>query len=108
ADSVMYWGLGLGWAAIELSVHSHLAGGPGGIRGFIDALGDQTTSVAEDRARPEWTPELKQEIVSDALRQVGVRSLNEITRRRDEALVDLLKERIRRQPVFTSRSARIR
>jgi hypothetical protein len=102
----VYWGLGLSWAAIELSIHTHLAGGPCGIRGFIDSLGDQTTSAAEDRVRPAWTPELKQEIVSDALRQVGDRSLNEIARQRDGALVDLLKERIRRQPEFTSKSAR--
>jgi carnitine 3-dehydrogenase len=106
ANDVVYWGLGLRWAAIELSIHSHLAGGPGGIRGFIDSLGGQPTGAAEDRARAEWTPELKQEIVRDALRHVGGRSLYEIARQRDDALVDLLKERIRRQSVRTSKSAR--
>jgi uncharacterized protein (TIGR02118 family) len=65
-------------------------------------------SAAEDHARPEWTPELKQEIVIDALRQVGGRSFNDIARQRDEALVALLKQRIGRQPLFASESARIK
>jgi 3-hydroxyacyl-CoA dehydrogenase len=66
ADSVLYWGVGPLWAAIEPSVHAHLSGGPDGIRGLIDVLGD--------------------------------RSVTEIARQRDQALVALLKERIRRQP----------
>jgi hypothetical protein len=99
ADSIVHWGLSLRWAAIEPSVHSHLAGGRDGIRGFIDLLGDQSTSAVENRACADWTPVLKQEIVDDALRQVGDRSLNEIARQRDQALLDLLRERNRRRSI---------
>jgi carnitine 3-dehydrogenase len=107
ADSVVYWGLGLRWATIEPSAHSHLAGGRGGIRWFIDSLVDQTNSIAEDRAFPDWTPELTEEMANEVLRQVGDRSVNQIARERDQALVDLLRERNRRRATLTSQTAGI-
>jgi carnitine 3-dehydrogenase len=107
ADSVVYWGLGLRWAAIEPSVHSHLAGGRAGIRWFLDSFVDQTMSAAEDRACLDWTPELTEEMVNEVLRHVGDRSLNEIARERDQALLDLLRDRSRRRAAPTSKPAGI-
>ena len=111
ADAAVYWGVGLRWAAVGPSLGFHLAGGAGGIRHFVEHLG-QTTTALDELERSAAVPTAVQNAIVDAvLREAGDRSLQQLEHHRDERLLDLLRERTRdrrARPTAHRRTPRIK
>ncbi len=95
ADAAVYWGVGPRWAAVGPSLGFHLAGGAGGIRHFVEHLGQTTTALDELEHSAAVPTAVQNAIVDAVLREAGDRSLEQLEHHRDEALLDLLRGRIR-------------
>jgi carnitine 3-dehydrogenase len=110
ADAAVSWGPGLQWGVMGPNLLLHLAAGPGGIHDFMEHLTSPMTSCWNDLGVPELTPKLKQTLIDAALTQAGDRSVEQLARERDEALLELIRVRRRfaDRPSARARSARPR
>ncbi|MHC4402236.1 MAG: 3-hydroxyacyl-CoA dehydrogenase NAD-binding domain-containing protein [Planctomycetota bacterium] len=91
-DKALAAGPGIRWALLGPHMIFHLAGGPGGIKHFIDHIGGSFDSLWKDMA--SWTSlpaETADALVSGVREETGDRPLQEIGRWRDEKVVQLLK-----------------
>src|SRR6202049_3445408 len=91
SDAAVCWGPGLRWAVMGPNLLFHLAGGEGGIQHFMDHLSGPTASWWKDLGKiTEFSPEVKQAIIDGVLKEAGGRSLDQLARERDDALLGLL------------------
>lgn len=85
-DDALVHSIGMRWAFMGTFMTYHLAGGLGGMRGFIKhfpkAISDAAAGVS-----PE---ELGARLIEECERQAGDRSMDEIQQKRDALLADLL------------------
>ena len=95
ADAAVSWGPGLQWGVMGPNLLLHLAAGPGGIHDFMEDLTSPMTSCWNDLGAPELTPKLKQALIDAALSQAGDRSVEQLARERDKALLELIRVRRR-------------
>ena len=89
-DAVMTNGPGLRWALIGPVLTYHLAGGSGGIQGYLDHLGPTQELRWQQLGRPQLTDEVKQQIVEGVLAEVGHQTLEALVQKRDADLIALL------------------
>jgi carnitine 3-dehydrogenase len=68
----------------------HLAGGPGGMGHMLDHFGPALLEPWTRLEAPTLTPELRDRVVSGAVEAADGASVQELERRRDAFLVDLL------------------
>jgi len=109
ADAAVSWGPGLCWGVMGPNLLLHLAAGPGGIHEFMEHRAGPITSCWNDLGTPELTPKIKQALIDGALSEAGDRSLEQLARERDEALLKLIRLRRRlAKPPAPARSARSR
>lgn len=90
-DAAVTAGPGLRWAIMGPNLIFHLGGGPGGMAHFMEHLSGPFTSWWEDLGEPRLTPELKQTLIEGTKAEAGEQSIEALARRRDEALVGILK-----------------
>jgi 3-hydroxyacyl-CoA dehydrogenase len=108
ADTAVSWGPGLQWGIMGPSLLSHIAAGPGGMEAFIEQLAGPMASCWNDLGRPELTPKLKQTLIDGAKLEAGDRTVEQLARERDEALLELihLRRKLNERPSVSARSAR--
>lgn len=93
ADTAVCWGPGLRWGVMGPSLLYHLGGGSGGIEHFFDQFTGPLTGMWSSLGEPRLTPEVRQLMVDGVLKEAAGRSLDELARQRDEALLALLAAR---------------
>jgi hypothetical protein len=65
----------------------HLGGGPGGLQHYLEHLGPSQVRRWQDLGTPSINEELTRRAVEGVLREAAGRSIEELERERDEALV---------------------
>ncbi len=90
-DASITEGPGLRWAFHGPMLTFHLAGGPGGMAHMLDHFGPSLLSPWTRLAAPDLTPELRERVVRGCAEEAGSRSIADLVRERDRALVDLLR-----------------
>src|SRR5207302_1737076 len=91
SDTAVCWGPGLRWGVMGPNLLFHLAGGQGGIRHFMEHLSGPVSVWWKDLGKlTEFTPAIKQTIIDGVLQEAGARSIEQLEKERDEALLGLL------------------
>jgi len=93
ADAAVCWGPGLRWGIMGPNLLFHLGGGEGGIHHFMEHLARPIAACWKDLGNPDLTPELQETIINGVLEEAGNRTLDMLTRERDELLLGLLRLR---------------
>jgi 3-hydroxyacyl-CoA dehydrogenase len=94
SDAAVCWGPGLRWGLMGPNLLFHLGGGPGGIQHFMEQFTGPLAAWWKDLGTiTEFTPEVKQTIVSGVLKEANGRSIAELERERDSMLLELLATR---------------
>ena len=89
-DSIVY-GPGLRWAAMGTNLTFHLAGGEGGMRHMLDQFGPALKLPWTRLEAPELTDELVRAMASGCEVQAAGRSVAELERLRDDALIAVMR-----------------
>jgi carnitine 3-dehydrogenase len=90
-DASITEGPGLRWPVHGPCLTFHLAGGEGGMAHMLDHFGPSLLAPWTRLAAPELTPELRDRVVTGCVEEAGERSIADLVRERDRALVDLLR-----------------
>lgn len=90
-DASITEGPGLRWAFHGPMLTFHLAGGPGGMAHMLDHFGPSLLAPWTRLAAPELTQELRDRVVEGCEEEAGTRSIADLVRERDRALVDVLR-----------------
>src|SRR6202049_3154929 len=91
SDAAVCWGPGLRWGVMGPNLLFHLAGGEGGIQHFMEHLSGPVATWWKDLGKiTAFSPEVKQTIIDGVLKEAGGRSLDQLARERDDALLGLL------------------
>lgn len=88
-DSITY-GPGLRWALMGPMLTFHLGGGQGGMAHMLDHFGPALLQPWTRLAAPELTPQLRDLVVTGVGESVGDVTVQQLERRRDDFLADLL------------------
>ena len=91
-DASITDGPGLRWAFHGPMLTFHLAGGAGGMAHMLDHFGPSLLSPWTRLEAPELTPELRDRVVRGCEDEAGSRSIADLVRERDRALVELLRD----------------
>ena len=86
-DAAVAYGPGLRWAHMGPFMTYHLGGGPGGIRYYMDHLGPSQVRRWQDLGTPTVNEELTRRAVEGVAREAAGRSVEELERERDQALI---------------------
>jgi 3-hydroxyacyl-CoA dehydrogenase len=89
-DTAITHGPGLRWALLGPFMNIHLSGGAAGIGHVLDHLGPPMESWWRDLGDLSLTPEIRSEAVRGIEDELTGRSLDEMTRARDDVLTQLL------------------
>ena len=89
-DSIIH-GFGPRLAIMGYCLLFHMAGGEGGMRHFLEHFDPSVADAWTRLPSPPITPELTESMVAGCLRLQGDRSIEDLARLRDEALVGYLK-----------------
>lgn len=92
-DAAVCYGPGLRWGVMGQSLQWHLGGGAGGIQHFMDHLMPPLEGMMKALGIPNITPELKQKVVSGAMREAAGRSVDRLSQEENRVLIGLLKLR---------------
>jgi 3-hydroxyacyl-CoA dehydrogenase len=89
-DAALCQGPGIRWALMGPMLTFHLAGGPGGLRYFLDHL--NPARLWPELGTPSFTPEFEQTLMDGVQEEVGGTSIAELAQWRDRTLLGVLKE----------------
>lgn len=89
-DKAIAYGPGLRWALMGPHQIFHLAGGPGGMRNFLEHFGPNIENWWRDMRDVTLTPEVKATLIAGVDDESAGRSVEMLAAERDERLVDLL------------------
>ena len=105
-DKAIANGPGLRWALMGPHQIFHLAGGPGGMRNFLEHFGPNIENWWRDMRSVELTPEVQAALVEGIDAECAGRGVAELAAERDARLLDLLelKSRTRRASATTART----
>nr|WSY48724.1 3-hydroxyacyl-CoA dehydrogenase family protein [Streptomyces sp. NBC_00886]WSY57540.1 3-hydroxyacyl-CoA dehydrogenase family protein [Streptomyces sp. NBC_00886] len=98
SDDAVSWGPGIRWGVMGPHLLWHLGGGEGGIQHFMDTLMPRLVESWEQLGTPEFTPELRETIVSGVLKEANGHSVDDLSARRDAMLSALLAVRAQHDP----------
>jgi carnitine 3-dehydrogenase len=90
-DAAVAYGPGLRWAFMGPSLTFHLAGGDGGMKHFLDHLGDPVQSWFDDLGTPSLTPLIRQKLIDGVRDATEGRAPADIAHERDAYLAAVLK-----------------
>lgn len=104
-DTAIGYGPGLRWALMGPHLVWHLAGGPQGMRHFMEHLGPAVESWWSDMRHPDLTPDVTRLVIDGCEAEAAGRSVETLGAERDELLLSLLetltRERVRLAGVRT-------
>ncbi len=89
-DKAIAYGPGLRWALMGPHQIFHLAGGPGGMRNFLEHFGPNIESWWRDMRDVRLTEEVKTRLVEGVEAESAGRSVEDLAGERDARLLDLL------------------
>ncbi|MBC8038076.1 MAG: L-carnitine dehydrogenase [Rhizobiales bacterium] len=89
-DSIIY-SAGMRWAFMGSFLTYHVAGGPGGMRHFIEQFDPTLDLPWTDLKFPKWNAALEKRLVEGCEAQAGGRSVAAIEAKRNDVLVDMMK-----------------
>ena len=89
-DKAIAYGPGLRWALMGPHQIFHLAGGPGGMRNFLEHFGPNIENWWRDMRDVTLTPEVKATLIAGVDDESAGRSVETLAAERDERLLDLL------------------
>jgi 3-hydroxyacyl-CoA dehydrogenase len=92
-DAALCNGPGLRWAVMGPHMTYHLGGGPGGIEHYLSHLGPSQVRRWASLGNPTLSPKVQKQIVEGVAEEAGDRSIQELEKRRDRALLEILKSR---------------
>jgi 3-hydroxyacyl-CoA dehydrogenase len=92
-DAALCNGPGLRWAVMGPHMTYHLGGGPGGIEHYLTHLGPSQVRRWASLGNPTLSPKVQKQIVEGVAEEAGDRSIQELEKRRDRALLEILKSR---------------
>lgn len=90
-DAAIAYGPGIRWSLMGPHLTFHLAGGPGGIKNFVEHLGPPTASWWKDLGSPSLTDDVKQTLIEGVADEVAGKSVPELAATRDRRLMAVLK-----------------
>ncbi len=86
-DAAVRNGPGLRWATNGPHMIYHLGGGEGGIRHYLDHLGDSQQRRWDDLGKPKLDAPLREALISGTMAETKGRSIRELTEERDRKFV---------------------
>lgn len=89
-DKAIAYGPGLRWALMGPHQIFHLAGGPGGMRNFLEHLGPNIETWWRDMREVSLTAEVKSALIEGVDAESAGRSVETLVAERDARLLDLL------------------
>jgi 3-hydroxyacyl-CoA dehydrogenase len=89
-DKAIAYGPGLRWALMGPHQIFHLAGGPGGMRNFLEHFGPNIEDWWRDMRDVSLTPEVKATLIDGIEAEAAGRSVQVLAAERDARLLDLL------------------
>jgi len=89
-DKAIAYGPGLRWALMGPHQIFHLAGGPGGMRNFLEHFGPNIEHWWRDMRDVSLTPEIKAALIDGVDAESAGRSVETLAAERDARLLDLL------------------
>ena len=89
-DTAIVYGPGLRWAFMGTCLSFHLAGGDEGMKDFMKQFGPALKLPWTRLEAPELTDELIERVTEGTREQAGGRTVEELTRLRDECLVAIM------------------
>tara|TARA_B100001123_G_C15203049_1_gene984150 strand:+ start:342 stop:1289 length:948 start_codon:yes stop_codon:yes gene_type:complete len=89
-DEAITYGPGLRWALMGPLMVSHLAGGQGGIKHFLEHIGPGIEKWWEDLGNPRLTPDVIDRISDSVEEEAGQRSISDLEAERDTKLIAIL------------------
>ena len=92
-DAAVSEGPGLRWSALGPNLIFHLGGGQGGMTHFMHHLAGPFAKMWADLGQPELTPELKAAIIQGVHEAAAGRSLEDLEKARDQAILSVLAQR---------------
>lgn len=90
-DAAIAYGPGLRWALMGPHLTFHLAGGDGGMRYFIEHLGDANEAAWRDLGQPKLDQATASALIDGCAAEAGDHTMNDLRARRDAQLLALLK-----------------
>ncbi|TFF23167.1 3-hydroxyacyl-CoA dehydrogenase [Jiella endophytica] len=90
-DAAVRDGPGRRWATVGPHMAYHLGGGEGGIRHYLDHLGDSQQRRWEDLGTPTLDRPLREKLIAETLDEAGGRSVDALNAERDRQLILLAK-----------------
>ena len=90
-DAAIAYGPGLRWSFWGTCLIFHLAGGKGGMRAMLEMFGPALEWPWTKLQAPTLTPELIERMVEGCEAQAAGRSIEQLERQRDNALVDVIR-----------------
>jgi len=92
-DTAIAYGPGLRWALLGPFLNLHLSGGAGGIAHLLEHLGPANEAMWRDLGRPVLDGALRQKVVEQLGEMIGDVDQEELERRRDEMLSELIRRK---------------
>ncbi len=89
-DAAMIEGPGLRWSAIGPHMAYHLGGGGGGLRGYLEHLGESQVRRWSELGSPSLTPEVREALINGVEREASGRSIDSLAKRRDDLIISTL------------------
>jgi carnitine 3-dehydrogenase len=89
-DEAIVYGPGLRWAIMGPGMTFHVAGGEGGMAHVLDHFGPSLKWPWTRLEAPELTDELRRRMIDGCEAEANGRSIGEMIRERDEALIEIL------------------
>lgn len=90
-DKAITCGPGMRWALLGPHLTYHLGGGEGGYRAYLDHLGPTQEARWQELGTPSLNEEVKALLVAGVEQELAGQDRETLTRRRDQALVELFK-----------------
>jgi 3-hydroxyacyl-CoA dehydrogenase len=90
ADIAVSYGAGLRWGVMGPSLQWHLAGGPGGIRHFVEQFMDGFAGLMRKLEMPDVTPALMQTVIDGVLKEANGQSFEQLAQAENQVVLELL------------------
>ncbi len=89
-DAAMIEGPGLRWSAIGPHMAYHLGGGSGGLRGYLEHLGESQVRRWSELGSPALTHEVREALIKGVEREASGRTIGSLAKQRDDLIISTL------------------
>ncbi len=91
ADAAIAYGPGLRWALMGPHLCFHMGGGDGGMKHYLDHLGQANQSWMDDLGTPRLDAKTQKAIIDGVTEEAAGRSMDDLRRWRDRKLIEILR-----------------